>query len=172
VGALDRELLRRKAHSRSTSVGACDVLIFANERGPRLRPGNSQPSPFDKLRAGSSGLLRSPLLPRTAPDFLHAALDIFACAAFFTESRMRLILSTNLDRKFGYVLGYFQQLSAAPAGLKGSSYSGASGGTKNQKSQALPMTKRAGSVCSPLKPKNGLNGPPKALVAGAESLHP
>jgi hypothetical protein len=40
-----------------------------------------------------------------------------------------------------------------------------------QASQPLLMTKRAGSVCSPLKPKNGLNGPPKALVAGAESFH-
>ena len=47
-------------------------------------------------------------LPRTAPDFLYAALDISACAAFFTESRMRLILSTNPNRKSGYVLGYFQ----------------------------------------------------------------
>jgi len=61
-------------------VGACDFLIFfANERGPR-----------------------------TAPDFLYAALDISACAAFFTESRMRLILSTNPNRKSGYVLGNSQ----------------------------------------------------------------
>ena len=29
-------------------------------------------------------------------------------AAFFTESRMRLILSTNPNRKSGYILGYFQ----------------------------------------------------------------
>jgi hypothetical protein len=42
------------------------------------------------------------------PDFLHAALDGSACAAFFTESRMRLIDSTRPDRKSGSVLGYSQ----------------------------------------------------------------
>jgi hypothetical protein len=47
-------------------------------------------------------------IPSTPPDFLYAALDISACAAFFTESRMKLIFSTNPNRKFGYVLGYFQ----------------------------------------------------------------
>ncbi len=46
--------------------------------------------------------------PRTAPDFLHAALDRSAYAAFFTESRTRLFDSTKLHRKSGYVLGYFQ----------------------------------------------------------------
>jgi hypothetical protein len=35
------------------------------------------------------------------PDFLHAALDGSACAAFFTESRMRLIDSTRPDRNPG-----------------------------------------------------------------------
>jgi hypothetical protein len=39
-----------------------------------------------------------------------------------------------------------------------------------QASQPLLMTQRAGSVRSPLKPKTGLNGPPEALVAGAESF--
>jgi hypothetical protein len=37
-----------------------------------------------------------------APDFLYAALDKSACAAFFTESRMRLIDSNQLHRKSGY----------------------------------------------------------------------
>jgi hypothetical protein len=46
--------------------------------------------------------------PRTTPDFLYAALDRSAYAAFFTESCMRLIDSTKLHRKSGYVLGYFQ----------------------------------------------------------------
>jgi hypothetical protein len=48
------------------------------------------------------------ILPRTAPDFLHAALDRSAYAAFFTESRTRLLDSTKLHRKSGSVLGYFQ----------------------------------------------------------------
>jgi len=46
--------------------------------------------------------------PGLAPDFLHATLDRSAYAAFFTESRMRLIDSTKLHRKSGSVLGYFQ----------------------------------------------------------------
>jgi hypothetical protein len=36
------------------------------------------------------------------------APDISAYAAFFTESRVRLILSTNPNRKSEYVLGYSQ----------------------------------------------------------------
>ena len=47
-------------------------------------------------------------LPRTTPDFLYAAPDGSAYAAFFTESRMRLIDSTKPNRKSGYVLGYSQ----------------------------------------------------------------
>ena len=36
------------------------------------------------------------------PDFLYAALEISAYAAFFTESRTRLIGSAELLRKSGY----------------------------------------------------------------------
>jgi hypothetical protein len=46
--------------------------------------------------------------PGLTPDFLHAAPERSAYAAFFTESCTRLIDSTNLHRKSGYVLGYFQ----------------------------------------------------------------
>jgi hypothetical protein len=35
------------------------------------------------------------------PDFLYAALDRSAYAAFFTESRMRLVDSNKLHRKSG-----------------------------------------------------------------------
>jgi hypothetical protein len=45
--------------------------------------------------------------PRTIPDFLHAALETSAYAAFFTESRTRLRDSTT-HRKSGFVLGCFQ----------------------------------------------------------------
>jgi hypothetical protein len=44
----------------------------------------------------------------TTLDFLHAALDRSAYAAFFTESRTRLLDSTKLHRKSGFVLGYSQ----------------------------------------------------------------
>ena len=35
------------------------------------------------------------------PDFLYAAPDTTACAAFSKESRMKLANATNLDRKSG-----------------------------------------------------------------------
>jgi hypothetical protein len=35
------------------------------------------------------------------PDFLYAALDMTACAAFSKESRMRLANATKLHRKSG-----------------------------------------------------------------------
>jgi hypothetical protein len=47
-------------------------------------------------------------LPRTNPDFLHAALDRSAYAAFFKESRTRLRGSNKLHRRSGSVLGYSQ----------------------------------------------------------------
>jgi hypothetical protein len=47
-------------------------------------------------------------LPRTAPDFLYAAPARSAYAAFFTESRMRLVDSNKPNRKSGSVLGYSQ----------------------------------------------------------------
>jgi hypothetical protein len=55
-----------------------------------------------------AGLFGLSCLPRTTPDFLHAALDRSAYAAFFTESRTRLLGPTKLHRKSGSVLGYFQ----------------------------------------------------------------
>jgi hypothetical protein len=45
---------------------------------------------------------------RTTPDFLNAALDRPAYAAFSTESRVRLGDSTMLHRKSGSALGYSQ----------------------------------------------------------------
>jgi hypothetical protein len=33
------------------------------------------------------------------PDFLHAAPDTFACAAFCKESRMKFASATKIDRK-------------------------------------------------------------------------
>jgi hypothetical protein len=52
--------------------------------------------------------------PRTDPDFLRATLERSAYAAFFTESRTRLLGSTKLHRKSGYRPGAF---SVVPAGL-------------------------------------------------------
>jgi hypothetical protein len=46
--------------------------------------------------------------PRIPPDFLYAALDTSAYAAFFTESRMKLIDSNKLNRKSGSILGNSQ----------------------------------------------------------------
>ena len=60
---------------------------------------------FQPSLAGLFGLLR---LPRTTPDFLHAALDRSAYAAFSTESRVKLGDSTMPHGKAGSVLGYFQ----------------------------------------------------------------
>ena len=77
------------------------VGICVRSRSPRTDVlGNSQSS----LRDWSCW----ERIPRTAPDFLYAALDMSAYAAFFTESRMRLIDSTKPNRKSGFVLGYFQ----------------------------------------------------------------
>jgi hypothetical protein len=45
---------------------------------------------------------------RLDPDFLYAALDTSAYAAFLTESRMRLIDSNKLHRKPGSILGNSQ----------------------------------------------------------------
>jgi hypothetical protein len=42
------------------------------------------------------------IVGRPPPDFLLAALDRFAYAAFFTESRTRLLDSTKLHRKSGF----------------------------------------------------------------------
>ena len=39
------------------------------------------------------------------PDFLHAASDRFACAAFCKESRMKFASATKLDRKSGGTWG-------------------------------------------------------------------
>jgi len=76
---------------------------------PRIASWDILSRPFDKLRAGSSGLVSCcQILPRTPPDFLHAALERSAYAAFFTESRARLLGSTKLHRKSGSVLGYSQ----------------------------------------------------------------
>jgi hypothetical protein len=60
--------------------------------------------------------------PGLTPDFLHATLDRAAYAAFFTESRTRLLGSTNLHRKSGCVLSDsqsspFDKLRAGSAGL-------------------------------------------------------
>jgi hypothetical protein len=41
---------------------------------------------------------------RLYPDFLYAALETSACAAFFTESRMRLMDSNKLHRKSGSLM--------------------------------------------------------------------
>jgi hypothetical protein len=46
--------------------------------------------------------------PGLTPDFLYVALDASAYAAFFTESRTRLIDPTELHRKSGSVLGHSQ----------------------------------------------------------------
>jgi hypothetical protein len=35
------------------------------------------------------------------PDFLYAALETTACAAFSEESRMKFVNATKLDRKSG-----------------------------------------------------------------------
>jgi hypothetical protein len=37
-----------------------------------------------------------------APDFLYAALDTTACAAFIKESRMNFANASQLHRKSGY----------------------------------------------------------------------
>jgi hypothetical protein len=58
---------------------------------------DSQSSPFDKLRAGSAALA----LPALNPDFLYAALDVTAYAAFVKESRKKRAGATNLHRKSG-----------------------------------------------------------------------
>jgi hypothetical protein len=70
-----------------------------NSRAWRRREGLSRPCGTD---------LAGDLYAALAPDFLHAALDMSAFAAFFTESRMRLIDSSEPNRKSGCVLGYFQ----------------------------------------------------------------
>ena len=57
---------------------------------------------------GFAGLCRM-RFPRTTPDSLYAALDTSACAAFFTESRMRLIDSNKAHTKSGYVWGIFSR---------------------------------------------------------------
>jgi|ERR1700677_3262664 hypothetical protein len=72
----------------------------------------------DRLPAFACG----PGSPRTDPDFLHATLDRSAYAAFFTESRMRLLGSIKLHRKSGYRPGAFSavpfdKLRAGSAGL-------------------------------------------------------
>jgi hypothetical protein len=64
----------------------------------------------DRLSAFACG----PGSPRTDLDFLHATLDRSAYAAFFTESRTRLLGSTELHRKSRYRPGAF---SAVPSGL-------------------------------------------------------
>jgi hypothetical protein len=66
-----------------------------------LRPGTFSVVPYGTSRAAL-------LNPGLTPDFLHAALDRSAYAAFFTESRMGLSDSTKLHRKSGSVLGYSQ----------------------------------------------------------------
>jgi hypothetical protein len=60
------------------------------------------------VSAVPAGLHLAPNPTPHFPDFLHAALDRSAYAAFFTESRTRFIGSTKLHRKSGYVRGYFQ----------------------------------------------------------------
>jgi hypothetical protein len=51
-----------------------------------------------EVTSGIQGLYS---LQVVAPDFLYAALDRSACAAFFTESRRRLVDSNKLHRKSG-----------------------------------------------------------------------
>ena len=56
----------------------------------------TQDSVLGHFQPSLSGLnLSFTYLPRTTPDFLHAALDRSAYAAFFTESRTRLLDSTS-----------------------------------------------------------------------------
>jgi hypothetical protein len=144
----------RRAHSRSlhfrcAPVGACDFFDFRERKGPGTASWEFSAVPVRQAQgrlfgAGSERLS----LPRTAPDFLYAALDIVACAAFFTESRMRLILSTNPNRKSGTS----RLLSAAPAGLKVPPILAPLEGRKIKTSQALPMTWRVGGLRHPPKP--------------------
>ena len=83
-------------------------IHFGGRRTQDCILGNFQPSPS----TSSGQALRDSSLARAnpglTPDFLHAALDRSAYAAFFTESRTRLIDSTKLHRKSGSVLGYSQ----------------------------------------------------------------
>ena len=74
---------------------------------------------FSRLLVGNC--VRSKLT-QADPDFLHAALDRSAYAAFFTESRTKLLGSTKLHRKSGYRPGEFSvvpfdKLRAGSAGL-------------------------------------------------------
>jgi hypothetical protein len=64
------------------------------------------PGAFSAVPAGLGRF--SNLYPGLTPDFLYAALDTSAYAAFFTESRTRLSDSNKLHRKSGSVLGYSQ----------------------------------------------------------------
>jgi hypothetical protein len=100
-----RGFLPRKTTPRNlfqtTVIANLPISIHVRSSSPRTDVlGHSQSS----LRDWSRWECR----PSTAPDFLHAALDRSAYAAFFTESRTRLFGSTKLHRKSGYVLGYSQ----------------------------------------------------------------
>jgi hypothetical protein len=74
-----------------------------------LQNQDSQDSVLGNFQPSLAGLGRPlGIVPSTAPDFLYATLDTSAYAAFFTESRMRLIDPTKLNRKSRSVQGYSQ----------------------------------------------------------------
>jgi hypothetical protein len=88
--------------------------------GQQKHSTGSTRSCYDTDSSGTGRSSNTP--PSTTPDFLYAALDTSAYAAFFTESRTRLIDSTKFHRKSGSVLGYsqpspFGKLRAGSAGL-------------------------------------------------------
>jgi hypothetical protein len=93
-------------------------IICQQHEGNLQRPASCQHSGVVRVHPGlaSWGILSRPCgtgpslssTPRTTPDFLHATLDRSAYAAFFTESRTRLLDSIKLHRKSGSVLGYSQ----------------------------------------------------------------
>jgi hypothetical protein len=56
----------------------------------------------DRKREPSNSYVPLSETNKAAPDFLYAALDTTACAAFIKESRMNFADARQLHRKSGY----------------------------------------------------------------------
>jgi hypothetical protein len=77
----------------------CFRMLLLRSRTVSL--GNGCVCVHGKAFEGATSRRFRPTCAEANPDFLLCGIDRTACAAFFTESRMKLDNAINLDRKSG-----------------------------------------------------------------------
>jgi hypothetical protein len=159
----------RRAHSRSlhfrcAPVGACDFFDFRERKGPGTASWEFSAVPVRQAQgrlfgAGSSGLLRAPLPTQDCPGFPVRG-SRHSCVCGFLYGKPHEAHSFHQpQQEIGYVPATFSR----PCGAQGSSYSGASGGTKNQNVTGSPDDMACGRPPTPTQAKSRLEWATQSL---------